>query len=117
MSIRVGGFAVGLMCSAAMFPCVAIAHAVPGAAKFHVVHYFTAGADGADPVAGLVSDPSDPSGNLYGVTEFGGGRNSGVVPSTSHNKNQETILYRFTGQSGSGGTDGALPIGGLAIGN
>jgi uncharacterized repeat protein (TIGR03803 family) len=113
MSVRVGGFAAGLMWSATLFPCLAIAHAVPGAGTFHVVYYFTAGNDGANPVAGLVADPW---GNLYGVTEHGGLQNSGTVFTTAANQNNANILYRFTGQS-TGGTDGALPVGGLAIDN
>ena len=34
-----------------------------------VLHSFTGGADGANPVAGLISDAA---GNLYGTTENGG---------------------------------------------
>jgi len=41
-----------------------------------VLYSFTGGADGADPVAGLVRDAA---GNLYGTTQLGGASNSGMV--------------------------------------
>jgi uncharacterized repeat protein (TIGR03803 family) len=69
-----------------------------------VLHSFTGGADGANPVSGLLRDPA---GNLYGTTVNGGASNAGTVfkldPSGA-----ETVLYSFTG-----GTDGGNPAAGL----
>jgi uncharacterized repeat protein (TIGR03803 family) len=75
------------------------------------LYTFTGGADGGQPlVASLIFDPS---GNLYGVTQYGGAYNQGTVfeltPSPSGTWT-ETVLYSFTG-----GTDGSNPEGGLII--
>jgi len=69
-----------------------------------VLHSFTGGADGANPVAGLIRDSN---GNLYGTTEYGGASNNGIVFKVDVKK-QETILYTFTG-----GADGGNPAAGL----
>jgi uncharacterized repeat protein (TIGR03803 family) len=65
-----------------------------------VLHNFTGGADGANPVAGLVRDSI---GNLYGATPFGGTSNLGVVYRLDSSGNL-TVLHTFTG-----GADGANP--------
>ena len=70
-----------------------------------VLYNFTGGADGAQPVAGLVRDAA---GNLFGTTEFGGTANLGVVFEVSAT-GQETVLHSFAG-----GADGARPLSGLA---
>jgi uncharacterized repeat protein (TIGR03803 family) len=41
-----------------------------------VLYSFTGGADGSAPYAGVIRDSA---GNLYGTTELGGTRNTGVV--------------------------------------
>ena len=72
-----------------------------------VLYSFKGGADGSDPLAGLVMDSS--TGILYGTTYSGGAANYGTVfsltppvpPATAWT---ETLLYAFTG-----GTDGAHP--------
>ncbi len=70
-----------------------------------VLYSFSGGADGAQPVAGLVRDAA---GNLFGTTENGGNANLGVVFEVSAT-GQETVLHSFAG-----GTDGARPLSGLA---
>jgi uncharacterized repeat protein (TIGR03803 family) len=70
-----------------------------------VLYSFTGGADGADPVAGLVMGPH---GTLYGTTEYGGTNNDGTVFEINPTTGQETVLYSFTG-----GNDGANPVAGL----
>jgi uncharacterized repeat protein (TIGR03803 family) len=70
-----------------------------------VLHTFTGGSDGANPIAGLIADRA---GNLYGTTFFGGGRGScyrgcGVVFKLSPD-GAETVLHTFTG-----GSDGSSP--------
>jgi uncharacterized repeat protein (TIGR03803 family) len=70
-----------------------------------VLYSFAGGADGANPIAGLVSD-SD--GNLYGTTNAGGGSCAcGVVFKLDPSGN-ETVLHTFAG-----GPDGAFPMGDL----
>jgi uncharacterized repeat protein (TIGR03803 family) len=69
-----------------------------------VLHSFDGGAGGGNPLAGLVRDVA---GNLYGTTSYGGifGRSCqspgcGVVFKLDPAGN-ETVLYRFTGATGS----------------
>jgi len=69
------------------------------------LYRFQGGTDGANPKAGLVRDAA---GNLYGATESGGGTsNYGTVFKIDSTGN-ETVLYRFAGDSG-----GENPVGGL----
>jgi uncharacterized repeat protein (TIGR03803 family) len=75
-----------------------------------VLYSFTGGIDGSVPFSGLVFDHA---GNLYGTTEFGGAFGLGVVFRLSPSPTgawTQTVLYSFTG-----GSDGASPMGGLAI--
>jgi uncharacterized repeat protein (TIGR03803 family) len=73
---------------------------------FVTLHTFTAGADGARPVANLVL-----SGNtLYGTTEEGGLSGNGTVFSVRTDGSDFTVLYRFSGES-----DGASPAAGLIL--
>ena len=66
-----------------------------------VLHNFTGGTDGVDPVGGLLRDKA---GNLYGTTSQGGSSNDGVIFKIGpHGK--ETILHTFTGST----TDGKYP--------
>lgn len=64
-------------------------------------------ADGALPIAGPLV--RDAAGNLYGTTEFGGLNSGGVVFKLDTSGN-ETVLHSFTG-----GTDGGVPMAGLAM--
>ena len=72
-----------------------------------VLYTFTGGADGADPLAGVILDSA---GNLYGTTYQGGAANAGVVfklDTTGH----ETVLYSFCTLSGC--ADGDFPNAGV----
>jgi uncharacterized repeat protein (TIGR03803 family) len=80
-----------------------------------VLHAFTAGADGGRPVGDLIRDSS---GNLYGLTSFGGDTacvydnfavGCGVAFKLDSTGN-ETVLHTFEG-----GLDGAGPEGGLVM--
>jgi len=76
---------------------------VPSEAQtFTVLHTFTGGADGSQPVAGLTMDRG---GNLYGTTSAGGA-GYGTVFKLTHTGSAwvETTLYTFQG-----GMDGAKP--------
>ncbi len=88
-----------------------------------VIYSFKGGSDGGGPVGGLISDRS---GNLYGVTGYGGSGSCtngvltgcGTVFELSPNRQggrTETVIYSFTG-----GADGQSPLAGLildALGN
>ena len=80
------------------------------AGKLTVLYNFTGGADGGNPVAGVVRDPA---GNLYGTTYFGGDlscfqapNGCGVVFKVSRT-GKEKVLISFDGR------DGDSPVGGL----
>lgn len=80
------------------------------AASQKVLYTFTGSIDGGQPFAGVIFDPA---GNLYGVTQTGGLYGKGTVFELTPSPSgvwTETVLYNFTG-----GTDGANPVGGLAI--
>jgi uncharacterized repeat protein (TIGR03803 family) len=72
------------------------------AQAFKVVHSFTGGATGADPLNGFVTDAA---GNLYGTASSGGIYNNGVA-FVVNPKGKETILHKFKG-----GADGSSPQG------
>jgi uncharacterized repeat protein (TIGR03803 family) len=79
-----------------------------------VLYSFTGGADGSNPVAGVIMDTE---GNLYGTTEFGGGSpNCGPlgcgVAFKLDTANKETVLHTF---GNGGGGEGANPTAGLVL--
>jgi len=80
------------------------------------LYSFQGGSDGLEPSAPVVLDQS---GNIYGVTEIGGGQGScygtygcGTVFELTPNSGSwsESILHTFTGSG-----DGGVPTGGLAV--
>jgi uncharacterized repeat protein (TIGR03803 family) len=71
-----------------------------------VLHSFAGGTDGSNPQSILIMDSS---GDLYGATYAGGTHGYGTVFEVTA-AGQEKVLYSFAG-----GTDGANPIGGLAM--
>lgn len=91
-----------------LFLSVLIALASLGSAEAHgeKVIYSFAGSDGARPSSVLIMDAS---GNLFGVTRFGGANNFGTVFKVSP-RGKEKVLYSFAG-----GSDGGHPVGGLAM--
>jgi uncharacterized repeat protein (TIGR03803 family) len=80
------------------------------AGKETVLYSFTGGADGSQPIAGVIRDAE---GNLYGTTLIGGDLSAcslngcGVVFKLSKT-GKETVLYRFKGAP-----DGADPVAGV----
>jgi len=91
----------------AVLTLVVIPPTIASAAKLRVLHQFTGGLDGGEPIGTLVMDAA---GNIYGVAPSGGTGNAGLIfeLSPSSNGSRETILYNF-----SGGADGGQPQGGL----
>jgi hypothetical protein len=79
-----------------------------GGWKYHVLHRFTGGKDGAGPQAALIFDST---GSLCGTTSSGGTYGYGNVFRLTPNSNggwTEHVLYQFTG-----GKQGAQPAAGL----
>lgn len=87
-------------CALAVALAVAIIYIPCGRAQsFRVVHTFTGGSDGGNPVAGLTI----VSGEVYGTASVGGAFGSGAVYKINATGAQST-LYSFTG-----GADGSTP--------
>lgn len=102
----------GLRAAAAFALIVALIAAAAtrpaNAQSFKVLYTFQGGTkDGATPAGKLIMDSS---GNLYGMTEFGGARTLGwgTVYKLDLSTGKETVLYAFTG-----GADGGYAYGGL----
>jgi uncharacterized repeat protein (TIGR03803 family) len=70
------------------------------AQTFSVIHAFTGGSDGGNPLAGFTIDPA---GNLYGTTNAGGNTGTGTVFKIT-TKGTKVVLYSFAG-----GVDGTYP--------
>jgi uncharacterized repeat protein (TIGR03803 family) len=83
-----------------------VVYKVNTAGQETVLHNFMGGADGSNPLAGLIRDSS---GNLYGTTSGGGTPGGGVVYEVS-TAGEETVLYSFTT-----GADGGYPYYGGVI--
>jgi len=81
----------------------AIAAPQATAQTFTVIHNFTGGSDGANPLSGFLII----GGSLYGTASSGGNSGDGVVFKLS-TTGEQTVLHEFTG-----GTDGASPEGSL----
>jgi uncharacterized repeat protein (TIGR03803 family) len=75
----------------------------PNSGAETVLHTFAGGADGANPVGGLI----EVNGMLYGTTT-GGTQNEGTVFSLDPATGSETVLYSFSGDP-----DGGAPYGSL----
>ena len=93
--VRVLTSAAGLV--ALMVPCAE-------AQTLNVVHNFTGGSDGANPVNGFLMNAK---GEMFGTASAGGASGLGVVFRLS-GKGAETVLHSFAG-----GADGAAPNGGV----
>jgi uncharacterized repeat protein (TIGR03803 family) len=83
----------------------AVAAPFASAQTFTVIHNFTGGSDGANPLAGFLIDGT----TLYGTASSGGSSRHGVVFALNES-GEETVLHEFTG-----GTDGASPEGLLVM--
>jgi uncharacterized repeat protein (TIGR03803 family) len=70
------------------------------------LYTFTGGADGSQPVGGLILDTA---GDLYGATTYGGFYDFGAIFEVS-TSGSENVLYSFTGSE-----DGREPHGGLVF--
>jgi len=95
---RVLTSAIGL--AALAIPCAQ-------AQTLNIVHNFTGGTDGGNPVDGLTMSTT---GILYGTASAGGASGLGVVFKVNA-KGEEKVVHSFAG-----GTDGATPNGGVILG-
>jgi uncharacterized repeat protein (TIGR03803 family) len=72
----------------------------------HILHSFTGGNDGANPIAGLTIDKN---GNLYGTTSVAGASGGGTVFKIAA-AGHYSVLYSF-----GGGSDGIYPNAGVTL--
>lgn len=79
---------------------------MPKSGSETVLHSFIGGSDGAYPQGGLVRNKA---GNFYGTTTGGGAFGQGTIFGITP-KGKEEVLYSFAG-----GSDGAVPQGGLTF--
>src|SRR5271165_574575 len=100
------------MSTACLFAVLTLTFGQPPAQAqtYNVLHYFTGGSDGANPIAGLTMDSQ---GILYGTASAGGAKSFGtvyrLVPSGS--SWAFSLLYTFQGQ-----TDGSAPYARVGFG-
>src|SRR5271169_1929303 len=76
------------------------------AQTFSLMHTFTGGSDGGNPLAGFTIDAA---GNLYGTTNAGGAYGAGTIFKVT-STGKEIVLHSFKG-----GTDGANPQASLVM--
>jgi uncharacterized repeat protein (TIGR03803 family) len=100
-------------CRALLLLAIALAillSAAMQAQTFTVLHTFTGANDGDEPQASLTLDGA---GNLYGTASYGGSVGMGTVFKLTDRPSgwALTTLYSF-----SGGSDGAIPLGGVIFG-
>jgi hypothetical protein len=95
---------------AIMFVLTVLATQAAQAQTFNVLHNFTGGADGANPLAGLTMDKA---GNLYGTAFDGGNTNNGAVFKLISKGSGWVFnpLYDFAG-----GSDASGPAVGVIVG-
>jgi len=106
-------FVRGILALALVLGLGAIAGPAAHAQTFSVVHNFTGGLDGNEPMSGLVMAPS---GNFYGTTSGGGEYSSGSVFELTPTGTL-TTLYNFTGNADGGDPEAALVlVGGVLYG-
>jgi len=86
-----------------VLPVILIAVPSAQAQTFTLLHKFTNGQDGAEPPTGVLPDAT---GNIYGVTEFGGTFGYGTIFKLDAT-GKETVLHSFLGG------EGLWPVGGL----
>jgi uncharacterized repeat protein (TIGR03803 family) len=87
------------------------------AQTFTVLHTFTGGVDGAEPIGGLIMEGN----TLYGTTDFGGSNNAGVVFSVTADGSVFTAMHSFEALTPvinvpSTNSEGSNPLGTLALG-
>lgn len=107
MQFALTGRSLLVFLGTAIFALAAIGAQVANAQTETVLHDFTGSPDGAY----LQSSALLPAaGGFYGVAEFGGADDHGIVFKLTNSNGtwDETILYSFTG-----GSDGSYPIGAL----
>ena len=96
----------GVVICAFVLGLAAVATPHSHAQTFSVIHNFTGGSDGGNPLAGFTIDGA---GYLYGTTNAGGASGVGTVFKVT-GKGKEIVLHSFTG-----GADGANPESSLVM--
>jgi len=98
-----GGLTAG-ECRTTPLPGCGVVFKVSPKGRVTVLYAFTGGADGYAPYKGLARDPS---GNLYGVTEYGGAYDNGVLFKVDVNGSY-VVLYNFEKSAGGEYPDGMV---------
>jgi uncharacterized repeat protein (TIGR03803 family) len=84
----------------------------PATGRESILHSFTGGEDGYQPVAPLTF----ADGFLYGTTPYGGPSNAGVVFRLDPRTGEETVLHAFTGTNAIGPSAGVTIADGMLYG-
>jgi uncharacterized repeat protein (TIGR03803 family) len=95
----------GVACSPYPYGLCGVVYKLDPAGHETVLYTFTGGADGGQPLGGLIRDPA---GNLYGAATYGATADSGTVYKLDTAGNY-TVLYSFNCD----GTDGCWPWAGV----
>jgi uncharacterized repeat protein (TIGR03803 family) len=111
MRIAASGSRYWMLAVASLFVFVMFVCPQLQAQTFSVVHDFTGGTDGGNPLAGLVMDAS---GNFYGTTSTGGEYGAGTVFEYSA-AGVQSVLYNFTGDADGGTPEASLLLIGGAL--
>jgi uncharacterized repeat protein (TIGR03803 family) len=110
-----GGAGNGFLCGSNLGGCGIVYSFATGATQPVILYNFCTKAnctDGAVPIGGLTSDSS---GNLYGVTQFGGDHSAGTIYELTKDGDSwtERVLYSFCPDAGC--PDGSVPEAGLLL--
>ena len=108
---------IGVLMAAALAPRGALAADTEQVTYSFCATGGTACTDGKVAAGVLIMDKS---GNLYGVTLYGGAHGNGgtvfeLVPNSNKTAYTEKVLYSFCSTGGSACTDGAYPVAGLIV--
>lgn len=113
-----GGSGNGFLCGSNLGGCGIVYSFASGDTQPTILYSFCTEAnctDGAVPIGRLISDST---GNLYGVTQFGGAYSAGTVYELTKNGNgewSEHVLYSFCPDINAGCPDGSVSEAGLVM--
>lgn len=112
--INVVGILYGTTAQGGANNCGTVFQVNPNTGAERVVYTFTGGADGGNPLAGLLN----VGGTLYGSTEAGGAFGDGTVFKVNPSTGTETVLHSFKDDATDGGRPHAelINVGGMLYG-